>query len=158
MIRVMRVRRDLVIRKMDMSDIHFIVGFEMEAFGKTLSEPMLVRELLYNDLAHYFVAISGKERVGYIGFWVTKPNAEVLNIVVTPKWQFRGVGKQLMGVMFERCAKMDVVDITCEVRVLNGEAIRFYEALGFRKATVRKKYYPDGEDAYLMVKRLGVNQ
>ena len=41
-----------------------------------------------------------------------------------------------------------------EVRVGNAAAIALYESRGYRKLRVRRKYYPDGEDAFVMSKRL----
>jgi ribosomal-protein-alanine N-acetyltransferase len=41
------------------------------------------------------------------------------------------------------------------VRVSNDRAIQVYEKNGFITVNKRKKYYEDGEDAYLMVKPLG---
>ena len=36
----------------------------------------------------------------------------------------------------------------------NAGAIALYESRGYRKLRVRRKYYPDGEDAFVMSKRL----
>ncbi|MFR2944431.1 MAG: hypothetical protein ACLTKZ_04420 [Lachnospiraceae bacterium] len=40
------------------------------------------------------------------------------------------------------------------MRVGNAAAIALYESRGYRKLRVRRKYYPDGEDAFVMSKRL----
>ena len=40
------------------------------------------------------------------------------------------------------------------VRVSNTPAISLYEKLGFLKVSVSKRYYLDGEDAYIMARRL----
>jgi ribosomal-protein-alanine N-acetyltransferase len=41
-----------------------------------------------------------------------------------------------------------------EVRVSNKEAISLYKKLGFEEVRIVKEYYRDGEDAYVMVKKL----
>lgn len=146
----------LRLRKMDMSDIHFIVEEEMKIFGKTMSKKTLINEALYNTLAHYFIALLDDERVGYIGFWITEPNAELMNILVKKEVRSMGVGKHLMNKMFEVCKVQNVTDITLEVRVCNENAIAFYKAFDFDIVATRKQYYPNGDDAYLMRKQLGV--
>ena len=45
---------------------------------------------------------------------------------------------------------------TLEVRVSNAEAIKMYEAFGFRSAGVRRRYYHDNnEDALIMWRTQG---
>jgi ribosomal-protein-alanine N-acetyltransferase len=66
-----------------------------------------------------------------------------------------GVGSRLLEGTIR--AMMDVYktdSIYLEVRISNIPAIRLYEKYGFRKARIIKGYYSDGEDAYVMVKRL----
>jgi ribosomal-protein-alanine N-acetyltransferase len=48
-----------------------------------------------------------------------------------------------------------VVDLTLEVRPSNLNAINLYIKSGFKQVSVRKAYYNNGEDAFLMYKRLG---
>ena len=47
--------------------------------------------------------------------------------------------------------------ITLEVRVSNEPAINLYKKRGFSTVCVKKGYYKDGEDAYYMMKGVGVN-
>jgi [ribosomal protein S18]-alanine N-acetyltransferase len=46
------------------------------------------------------------------------------------------------------------VKILLEVRASNAAAIALYEALGFERFNVRKRYYDDGEDGVEMVRRI----
>ena len=43
-------------------------------------------------------------------------------------------------------------NITLEVRVSNKVAINLYKSCGFNVVATRKRYYENGEDAYLMLK------
>ncbi len=45
-------------------------------------------------------------------------------------------------------------DLFLEVRVGNAAAIALYRAFAFEQVTIRKRYYPDGEDALVMHRRL----
>jgi len=87
---------------------------------------------------------SGSARVGH-----------VISIAVLQEYRRRGIGSALMSEalkIFEK--KYDVDSVYLEVRVSNQPAINMYEKFGFVKARRIRGYYRDGEDAYVMVKRL----
>lgn len=87
---------------------------------------------------------SGSARVGH-----------VISIAVLQEYRRRGIGSALMSEalkIFEE--KYDVDSVYLEVRVSNQPAINMYEKFGFVKARIIRGYYRDGEDAYVMVKRL----
>ena len=56
--------------------------------------------------------------------------------------------------MFNRISNSDINTITLEVRVSNKVAIALYEKYGFKKISVREKYYENVEDAYVMQKEV----
>lgn len=145
---------NMMIRKMDLSDIDFVYANEMEIFEKSLSKKTLYDELIYNKLAHYFMALIDHKRVGYIGCWITEPNAEIMNLFVLKNYRKLGIGKALMNHVFSLCHTHEVKSLTLEVRDSNKEAIAFYETFGFKVGTIRKKYYSNGEDALLMIKEM----
>ena len=143
------------IRKMDMSDVPFVYETEQKVFGKSLQESMLYDELIYNKMSQYFMALKDGKRLGYIGVWVTEPNAEIVNIVVNEPFRKQGIATILMQEAVKYCQKHSVAMMTLEVRISNLAAINLYERFGFKEEALRKNYYNDGEDAILMVKDLG---
>ncbi len=79
----------------------------------------------------------------------------VISIAVLQEYRRKGIGSALMSEtlrIFQ--AKYDVDAVYLEVRVSNLPAISMYERFGFVKARLIKGYYRDGEDAYVMVKRM----
>lgn len=146
------------IRKMDISDVPYVFSEEVKIFGKSLGEKTLYNEILYNDMSHYFIAMADGKRAGYIGSWFTLPNAEILNMFVSEAYRGLGIGYSLVEKVVERCNENELENITLEVRESNDNAIALYHKFGFQVATHRKQYYSDGEDALLMVKKLGVLQ
>ena len=56
-----------------------------------------------------------------------------------------------MDHMLTRMKDLGASVFTLEVRVSNVPAIGLYEKCGFKKAAIRRQYYQDGEDAFLMV-------
>ena len=146
---------NIKIRKTDLSDIPFIYNEETKIFGKSLGEKTLYNEVLYNKLSRYFTALVDGVRVGYIGSWLTVPNAEILNLLVINQFQGNGIGRRLIEKVIKVSGEELIEMLTLEVRVSNKKAISLYLSLGFYEGTIRKKYYGNGEDAVLMVKDIG---
>lgn len=146
---------DILIRKMDLSDIPFVYEEEIKIFGKSLGEMTLYNEILYNKMSRYFIATVDKKRVAYVGSWLTIPNAEILNLFVIENYRGLGLGKKLVDEVIKVCKIEKIEMLTLEVRVSNNYAIKMYERLGFKVGTTRKNYYENNEDALLMVLDLG---
>ena len=146
---------DILIRKMDLSDVPFVYEEEIKIFGKSLGEMTLYNEILYNKMSRYFIALVDNKRVAYVGSWLTVPNAEILNLFVIDKYRGLGLGKKLIDKVIDVCTNEKIKMLTLEVRVSNSYAIKMYEDIGFKIGTTRKKYYENNEDALLMVLDLG---
>ena len=147
---------EITIRKMDLSDIPYVYKEELKIFGKSLGEKTLYNEIMYNDMSKYFIALVDDKRAGYVGSWLTLPNAEILNLFVSEKYRGLGIGKDLVNEVIQVCNEHKIENLTLEVRISNKYGINLYEGLGFKRAYVRKKYYENGEDAILMMLNLGV--
>jgi ribosomal-protein-alanine N-acetyltransferase len=140
---------------MDLSDISFVYEEEIKIFGKSLGEKTLYNEIMYNDLSRYFIVLVDDKRVGYVGSWLTLPNAEILNLFVLDRFRGNKIGKLLMEKVIEVCNENDIEVLSLEVNVNNKYAIDMYNDLGFIIGSVRKNYYNNKEDALLMIKELG---
>ncbi len=137
---------------MHIKDVSFVYDLEKATFGDSLEKPMLYNEILYNDMAHYFVITEYQKRVGYVGLWLTQPNAEILNLAVIEDKQKQGYGKALLEKAVSVCKENDIDTITLEVRKSHKQIIDFYTSFGFKVVGERKRYYKNHEDAYLMAK------
>lgn len=84
--------------------------------------------------------------------------ADLLNLVVAPEMQRRGIARALL--LFLLGLLGDEVDsIFLEVRASNHGAIRLYEETGFNQVGIRRDYYPaaDGrEDALVLALALSM--
>lgn len=112
----------------------------------------------------FLVAEKDGKVVGYImcrlehgkshfGFRIIK-RGHVVSIAVLPEYRKQGIGKNLMLNAEKALKDYGAKEIILEVRVSNTPAINLYEKLGYEKVKVLKRYYSDGEDAYLMAKKL----
>jgi len=145
------------IRKMNLSDISFVYEEEMKIFGNSLGEQTLYKDIMYNDMSLYFIALVDQERAGYVGSWLTIPNAEILNLFVSDKYRGLGLGTTLMTEVINFCINKEIEMLTLEVNINNKYAIKMYTDLGFYVSHTRKRYYNNKEDALLMILDIGAS-
>ena len=88
---------------------------------------------------------------GYICYWITMREIQVLNVAVHPDWRRRGVGRRLLQQAVRSGITHGAEDLWLEVRTSNRAARNLYEKLGFQAVGRRPRYYRDtGEDAIVM--------
>ena len=78
--------------------------------------------------------------------------ATLNNIVVKKSCRGRGIGGELLEALIEICADLNLKTFTLEVNTSNIPAIKLYEKFGFQNLGIRKKYYNNSQDAYIMTK------
>ncbi len=103
----------------------------------------------------FIVAESGNDIVAFVLGTVQRAyEARILALAVDPEWRRRGIGKRLTAEFLETFERYGVRTVTLEVRVSNEPAIELYRSMGFDPKGVLEDYYGDGEDAYVMIRRL----
>ncbi|MEM4717917.1 MAG: N-acetyltransferase [Desulfurococcaceae archaeon] len=91
---------------------------------------------------------------GFFKYLIVK-SGHVVSIAVLQEHRNKGLGYALMAyamrTLYEeyRCNETYL-----EVRVSNKPAISLYEKLGYKIVKIEKGYYLDGEDAYVMARKL----
>lgn len=110
------------------------------------------------DAGHFYVGayVETVGLVGYAGISVLgapgMAEANVHTIGVDPGWQGKGIGKALLLALLAR-ADAVAAPVFLEVRTDNTAAIGLYEAHGFTRIGMRRRYYwPSGADAYTMAR------
>lgn len=84
-----------------------------------------------------------------------RPVGHLISIAVLPEYRRKGVASALLAETINVMKNIYGVDsIYLEVRVSNHPAIRLYEKFGFKKVRRIRSYYRDGEDAFVMVRRI----
>ncbi|MCW4020254.1 MAG: ribosomal protein S18-alanine N-acetyltransferase [Candidatus Bathyarchaeota archaeon] len=79
----------------------------------------------------------------------------VISIAVLPEHRKRGVGRALIAEALQAMsACYEAGSCYLEVRVSNVRAIDLYKKMGFEIERTFRGYYSDGENAYIMSKRL----
>ena len=143
----------IVIKKMETSDIDAVFEIEKSAYG----EHHWRKESFYNELQNnigYYIAAheaSTNTVVGYLGSWFIVDECHITTVAVNPQLRRQKIGEQLIIALINQCYEKFIKYITLEVRVSNTPAISLYEKFGFKSIGVRKKYYQDNnEDALIM--------
>lgn len=140
-----------MIRKMYQNDLDAVNAIEMQAFQDPWSKQDFINELESNPYSCIYVKEINGEVVAYVDLWIAYENAEIANIAVKKEFLHQGIASELMQYCLQKIQQSKCENFTLEVRVSNMNAIKLYEKFGFQTVSKRKKYYADGEDAYLMV-------
>lgn len=78
----------------------------------------------------------------------------VVSIAVLPQGRRKGVAQALMIRAMEGMRHYKAKLCYLEVRMTNGPGVALYKKLGFEVSRTIKGYYSDGEDAFVMTKKL----
>lgn len=122
---------------------------EKEAFDMPWSENMFIPEV-NSENATYIVGTRGEEVICYGGFHSVLDEAHITNIAVKRSERGKGIGRFLMSALISKAREKGARCISLEVKTTNKVAISMYESFGFEVAGVRKRYYNNLFDAYVM--------
>jgi len=100
------------------------------------------------------VAKRGGVVIGYLfAMWILD-EMHVNKIAVDARARRSGIADALMARCFEFARAKGIETISLEVRKSNVGAQEFYRHLEFESKYVRQRYYPDGEAAVVMMRRV----
>ncbi len=163
---MVQIGQSLSLDLMTESDIATVQEIEREIFATPWPRNAYYRELASRASAHYVVLRqeNADERppgyrspdfdptiLGYGGMWRMYDEAHVTTIGVRKDLQNHGYGRILFAGLVQAAYDMGGKWVTLEVRTTNENAMKMYEAFGFKVIGRRKGYYTDnGEDAIVM--------
>lgn len=143
------------IRSFRRTDINRIVEIEKECFPNPWAK--IFFEVAYSSYPRGFlVAEMNGKVVGYAVATIEGMvgSAQLLNLAVDKRYRGRGIGSLLLREVIKRVREDGASKIFLQVRVSNFKAITLYLNFNFQIERILPKYYHDGEDAYLMSKKL----
>ena len=145
------------VRFLEKADLEQVYEIEKECFINPWKFSDLEYELEGNPVNKFLVVECGGRIVGFNDFMITFNSATISQIAVTKEFRNQGLGTLLLNEM-EKCFPSEgdeiVENVTLEVRASNVPAINLYKKHGYEVVVKKPHYYPDGEDAIYMVKRL----
>ena len=140
----------LTISPMTKEDIPRIRVIEKQCFTDIWPEDGFQRELDNTKIAFYITASLDGKIIGYMGSWIIMEEAHITTFAVDPEYRNRKVASTLMLCFLREAVKQNVHWSTLEVSQINEHAIKLYTRFGYKTVSVRKKYYGEHEDAFLM--------
>ena len=144
----------LIIRTLREDDIPVVLDIEHVSFSIRWSRQSFLNELS-NKFSFSKVALFDENIIGYMCADYLHHEARILNLAVHPDFRRRGVATMLLNDIKSELKTRGCVFLYLKVRESDTGARQFYERLGFKLETIRKKYYgnPD-EDALQMMGRI----
>lgn len=136
-------------RIVDFEDRHTedVLKLLSDTFGYDYS-----RDYLNIGTSRKFVLLAEDKVVGFLEYEVLFDTAEIFMIAVHKEFQGRKLGKMLMEFCVENLKTEGVKYVYLDVATNNTKAIEFYKKHGFEVVYIRKNYYRNGTDAYVMKK------
>jgi len=141
------------IRPLREIDLDQVVTVERACYPDPWSLAQFRQEL---DLPYAYIDLcwADGQLAGYHCYWLVVGEMQVLNLATAPGFQRRGVARMLLRHALDCCSVKGLQRVYLEVRTANLPAISLYRSFGFIDDGLRKRYYADGEDALLMVKKM----
>ncbi len=115
--------------------------------------------------ATFIVAEQEQNIIGYImcrietgfsnfGLFGISKKGHVVSVAVLPAHQRKGIGSGLIKEATKNMRSYRAKECYLEVRVSDVPAVKMYKNLEFQVIRTKRGYYADGEDAYVMAKKL----
>lgn len=140
------------LRLANLRDLEQIYKIEVETFKYPYPFEYL-KLLLFLAREFFIVAEENNKVIGYaVGVLERNSVGHIVSIAVSRDYRGKGIGRKLLEELERRLKNKGARVFKLEVRISNRIAINLYVKLGYKTKEVVKNYYPDGEDAYVMVK------
>lgn len=126
---------------------NFFHGWAANEFLNYLANP---------DKNPVYVACDKNNKVaGFMVLSLSGEEAELLTIIVAPRWRTKGIGNALVQAAFDDLLVSKVRAMFLEVDEENPNALALYARFGFKEVGKRPGYYPqkDGTRATALVMR-----
>ncbi len=110
-----------------------------------------INEMLQDGISKVYVYEKEDILAGFIIATDLTETCDILSLIVDPEYRNMGIATNLIDYLISELDE-DLKLITLEVSTKNIPALKLYEKFGFEVVNTRKKYYANGDDAYLMAR------
>lgn len=144
---------ELTITPVTRADLDAIHRIEVASFPAPWRREFFESEMA-SEWRFHRVARRGKAIAGYVFAMFLFDEMHVNKIAVIEQERRKGIADALMAACFAFAREHGIRTISLEVRQSNRGAQDFYRHLQFTSTYVRPRYYPDGESAVVMTRRI----
>ena len=141
-----------MIRPATKNDLSKISLIENRVFRFPWSNDQIRWELRSQHVASNYVMLLEDNIIGYIFTHKIDKEVQILNFAIDTSYQHKGYGEEFFSYFMDQLD--EDISIILEVRKSNFSAINLYLKFGFSELGIREKYYSDGEDAIVMIRKL----
>lgn len=143
--------------RMRLEDLDEVMAIERRVYPDPWSRWVFVHEIVNNPLAHLFVLRTRQlpSRIhGYVSMRIHDVDAHLTNLAVHPEKMGQKLGKFILAFAMDYAARKGARCMWLEVRKSNERAKRLYQQFGFQFIRELPHYYPNGEDALVMMRTI----
>ncbi|MFS0883438.1 GNAT family N-acetyltransferase [Metabacillus niabensis] len=121
------------LQKAEQHDLDGIIRLSQEIFNDDyeVAKSIITRTLEANNRVQYVAKLEGK-RIGIGSVSVENNEASIFGVGVSPKYQGKGFGRELIMLIIEELKRKGIENITIEVDSLNERAFKLYKGCGFQ--------------------------
>lgn len=143
---------DVTIIPMTMDHVPAVADIEREVFPDPWTHESFLEVIGMSDKC--WVATKSGRVTGYLLTQWVSDEIHILNVAVSGEQQRTGIGAAMLRFLFRSGERQGMRDVYLEVRQSNHAAQALYLSHSFEKLAVRRRYYRDGEDAWVMHRSL----
>jgi ribosomal-protein-alanine N-acetyltransferase len=120
-----------------------VAPWSMEHFQKELEKPFSEILVLSDDETDEQIA-------GFVVFWIMGQDCQIMELAIDLPYRGMGYARQLLAHAVKKALRAECSRVILEVRRSNAAAIALYQGQKFTISHVRKGFYSNGEDAFVM--------
>ncbi len=144
----------LTIRKFQPDDMFSIIKIAHETLTERYN-PTFFNYFYESFPEGFWIAEKHHKPIAFIAGTITdNENAKILMLSVTKQYRQQNIGANLLKQFLKETTLKKIKQIELEVKTDNQKAIEFYKKHGFDIIKIIPKFYQNGEDAYLMRKKI----
>jgi len=158
------LQKTFKLRKFVQSDLRSVAHINNVCLPENYTDYFFI-DLYQRFPETFIVAEENGEVIGYImcrvelglsnfGFSGIIKKGHVVSVAVLPQYRRKGIGEALITEAMDGMRLYNAKQCFLEVRITNTPAVDLYKKLGFQVTRTIHGYYADGEDAYVMTKKL----
>ena len=140
----------MLVKRFETGDLKRVLAIEQSSFAEDAWNQKLFLEYHRRCPDFFLVARLGLRVAGYAITCTDSRNAELASIAVDPRDRRGGVAKALLDYTRSQLRAKRIKAWWLMVATENEPGIRFYEAYGFKRTRLVKRYYGAGRDGYRM--------